>query len=98
MPPLWIRAIAKNYCPILPALTLPANPYRKRLRHHKGDQIMGFYPIMCDLDKIPVILVGRGAEITRRLRLIDEASAQNITVYSDDPSPALRLAAAARAD
>ncbi|MCX8505301.1 MAG: hypothetical protein ORN98_01630 [Alphaproteobacteria bacterium] len=57
---------------------------------------MGFYPIMCDLDKMPVILVGRGPEATRRLRLLDEAGAKSVTVYSDAPSADFAAAAGER--
>ena len=57
---------------------------------------MGFYPIMCDLDKMPVILVGRAAEATRRLRLLDEAGAKFVTVYSDAPSADFAAAAGER--
>jgi precorrin-2 dehydrogenase/sirohydrochlorin ferrochelatase len=53
-------------------------------------------PIALDLSQRPVVLVGRGAGALRRLRLLDEAGARAVTVFSDRPEPALVAAAGAR--
>lgn len=54
------------------------------------------FPIMLDLDRVAVALVGNGAAAARRLTQLDEAAAQNVTVYADDPAPALAAAAGGR--
>lgn len=40
------------------------------------------YPIMLDLTKSPVALIGEGAALLRRLRELKEAGASELTVYS----------------
>ncbi len=53
-------------------------------------------PIALDLSQRPVVLVGRGAGALRRLRLLDDAGAGAVAVFSDQPEPALVAAAGAR--
>jgi precorrin-2 dehydrogenase/sirohydrochlorin ferrochelatase len=53
-------------------------------------------PISLDLAQLHVVLVGNGAAALRRLRLLDEAGARRLTVYADEPEPALAAAAGPR--
>ena len=46
-------------------------------------------PVALDLRRLSVALVGRGARAARRLKLLDEAGAARLTVYSDRPSQPL---------
>ena len=54
------------------------------------------FPILLDLSRIRVALVGNGEAALRRLRLLDEDDARNLAVYSTDPLPALAAAAGSR--
>jgi precorrin-2 dehydrogenase/sirohydrochlorin ferrochelatase len=54
------------------------------------------FPILLDLSRVRVALVGNGAAALRRLRLLDQDGARNLVVYSTDPLPALETAAGAR--
>ena len=54
------------------------------------------FPILLDLSRIRVALVGNGEAALRRLRLLDEDEARNLAVYSNDPLPALAAAAGPR--
>jgi siroheme synthase-like protein len=53
-------------------------------------------PVALDLRRLSVALVGRGARAARRLKLLDEAGAARLTVYSDRPSQPLAERAGAR--
>ena len=53
-------------------------------------------PMVLDVARLRLILVGNGAAAERRLTLLDEAGAADLTVYADDPTPALAHAAAGR--
>jgi precorrin-2 dehydrogenase/sirohydrochlorin ferrochelatase len=53
-------------------------------------------PIALDVAQRRVVLVGRGAGALRRLRVLDDAHASAVAVFSDAPKPALRAAAAGR--
>jgi precorrin-2 dehydrogenase / sirohydrochlorin ferrochelatase len=53
-------------------------------------------PIVLDLSRLGVALVGNGEAALRRLRRLDEAGAAHLQVYADDPIPALAEAAGAR--
>jgi precorrin-2 dehydrogenase/sirohydrochlorin ferrochelatase len=54
------------------------------------------FPVLLDLTRVRVALVGNGAAALRRLRLLDEDGAGHLAVYSDDPIPELAVAAGAR--
>lgn len=54
------------------------------------------FPIALDLSLYPVILVGNGQKTVRRLGLLEECGAQNIRVFSDQPSASLQKLAGAR--
>jgi precorrin-2 dehydrogenase/sirohydrochlorin ferrochelatase len=54
------------------------------------------FPILLDLSRIRVALVGNGEAALRRLRLLDQDGARNLAVYSTDPLPALAAAAGSR--
>ncbi|MDI9409698.1 MAG: hypothetical protein QM523_10705 [Candidatus Pacebacteria bacterium] len=47
---------------------------------------MGFFPIILDLSRVPIILVAKGRQGLNRLRQFD-AERDLVTVFSDDPSP-----------
>ena len=47
-------------------------------------------PMVLDVTRLRLVLVGNGAAAERRLALLDEAGAADLTVYADEPS--LRLA------
>jgi precorrin-2 dehydrogenase/sirohydrochlorin ferrochelatase len=53
-------------------------------------------PIALDLSQRRVVLVGRGAGALRRLRLLDDAGAADVVVFSDRPDAALIAVAGAR--
>jgi precorrin-2 dehydrogenase/sirohydrochlorin ferrochelatase len=46
-------------------------------------------PLSLDLARLNLVLVGTGDACLRRLRLLQEAGARSLTVYSASPSPAL---------
>jgi precorrin-2 dehydrogenase/sirohydrochlorin ferrochelatase len=54
------------------------------------------FPILLDLTKIRVALVGNGAAALRRLQLLDQDGARHLAVFCDDPLPALEAAAGSR--
>jgi precorrin-2 dehydrogenase/sirohydrochlorin ferrochelatase len=53
-------------------------------------------PLMLDVARLRLILVGNGAAALKRLRLLDEAGASALTVHADAPSGALSAAAGSR--
>ncbi len=53
-------------------------------------------PLVLDLTRLKLVLVGSGAAAERRLALLDEARATDLTVHAEDPSPALARAAGHR--
>lgn len=53
-------------------------------------------PLVLDLARLRLVLVGNDERAERRLALLDAAGAADVTVYADAPSPALALAAGAR--
>jgi precorrin-2 dehydrogenase / sirohydrochlorin ferrochelatase len=53
-------------------------------------------PMMLDLGRLAVALVGNGAAALRRLERLEEAGAHDIAVYAAAPSAALAAAAGAR--
>ncbi len=53
-------------------------------------------PMVLDLTRLRLVLVGNGAAAERRLALLDEAGAADLSVYADDPSPSLAHAAGSR--
>jgi len=53
-------------------------------------------PMVLDLTRLRLVLVGNGAAAERRLALLDEAGASDLTVYADDASPGLAHAAGSR--
>ena len=46
---------------------------------------MGFFPIILDLSRVPVLVVGKGRQSLNRLRQL-AADRDSLTVFSDDPS------------
>lgn len=54
------------------------------------------FPVMVDLGGLPVVLIGQGHAAERRLRLLDEAGAAQVSVYSADPSDSFRALAGSR--
>lgn len=54
------------------------------------------FPIMLNLELLPTALVGNGKQTVRRLGLLDEAGAAQLTIYSEAPSPELEKAAGER--
>lgn len=54
------------------------------------------FPIILDLARTPVALVGAGPQTARRLALLDEDHAAQVTVYAAEPEAALMRAAGAR--
>src|SRR5690349_7249965 len=46
-------------------------------------------PLSLDLKRLNLVLIGKGEACLRRLRVLREAGAQSITVFSAAPSPAL---------
>src|ERR1700689_5492483 len=53
-------------------------------------------PLVIDLARLRLVLIGQDEAAVRRLASLDEGSAVELTVFSADPSPALALAAGAR--
>ena len=53
-------------------------------------------PIMLDLAKLSVALVGNGKAAVRRLALLDADGARHVAVFSEAPTPELVAAAGAR--
>jgi len=53
-------------------------------------------PLVLDLARLRLALIGEGDAVLRRLRLLDEAGARDLTVYSAQPSPALQALAGKR--
>ena len=53
-------------------------------------------PLVVDLGRLRVVLVGNGESALRRLRLLAEAGARTLALYADTPSPALAAAAGSR--
>lgn len=47
------------------------------------------FPILLDLQALPVAVIGSGEATLRRLRLLDADNAQNVRVFSADPPPEL---------
>lgn len=47
------------------------------------------FPISLDLSHLPVALVGNGPQTARRLALLDDDDAENVTVYAPTPIEAL---------
>jgi precorrin-2 dehydrogenase/sirohydrochlorin ferrochelatase len=54
------------------------------------------FPIVLDLAKLRVALVGEGPSVERRLALLDKDQAPQVQVYAPHPSDALEAAAGAR--
>ncbi|MBI1208635.1 MAG: siroheme synthase [Azospirillum sp.] len=54
------------------------------------------FPIVVDLSRLPVLLIGNGAPAARRLRQLDEAGATRLAVFSESPSAALAAQAGQR--
>ena len=46
-------------------------------------------PLSLDLARLNLVLIGNGDSCLRRLRLLDEAGARSLAVFSANPSPAL---------
>jgi|HubBroStandDraft_1064217.scaffolds.fasta_scaffold41167_2 precorrin-2 dehydrogenase/sirohydrochlorin ferrochelatase len=53
-------------------------------------------PLVLDLARLRLVLVGNDARAERRLALLEAAGAADLAVYAEAPSPALALAAGAR--
>jgi precorrin-2 dehydrogenase/sirohydrochlorin ferrochelatase len=53
-------------------------------------------PLALDLARLSVAVIGNGAGALRRLRLLDDAGAAHVAVFSDAPAPALAAAAGSR--
>lgn len=53
-------------------------------------------PLALDLSRLPVAVVGRGDVVLKRLRLVDEAGAPQVTVFALSPGPDLAAAAGNR--
>lgn len=53
-------------------------------------------PIILDVSKLRVALIGQGLQALRRLQLIDEAQAENVQVFSEQPDQDLRDLAGGR--
>jgi len=53
-------------------------------------------PLVLDVSRVRLILVGSDAAAERRLALLDAAGAADLAVYAEAPSPALALAAGRR--
>ena len=49
---------------------------------------MAFFPIMLDLDRVPILVVGTGRQVLNRLRQLGEEP-RSIKVFSDAPSAEL---------
>jgi precorrin-2 dehydrogenase / sirohydrochlorin ferrochelatase len=53
-------------------------------------------PVMLDLTRLPLLLIGNGAAAARRLQRLDEAGAARLSVHADVPTAALAAAAGRR--
>jgi precorrin-2 dehydrogenase / sirohydrochlorin ferrochelatase len=53
-------------------------------------------PLVLDVRRLKLILIGDGASAERRLAVLDAAGAADLTVYAEAPSKALALAAGRR--
>ena len=53
-------------------------------------------PLVMDVSRLKLILIGEGAAAERRLALLDAAGAADLTIYAEAPSAALALAAGRR--
>jgi precorrin-2 dehydrogenase len=53
-------------------------------------------PLVLDVTRLKLALIGNGSAAERRLALIDDAGATDIAVYATSPSPALTRRAGAR--
>jgi precorrin-2 dehydrogenase/sirohydrochlorin ferrochelatase len=53
-------------------------------------------PLMLDLSRLTLILIGDDAKAERRLALLDAADAADLTIYAERPSASLALAAGHR--
>lgn len=53
-------------------------------------------PLVLDLARLKLVLIGNGGAAERRLTLLDEAGAIDLTVHADAPSEALTRAAGSR--
>jgi precorrin-2 dehydrogenase/sirohydrochlorin ferrochelatase len=53
-------------------------------------------PLLIDVSRLHLVLVGNGGAAVRRLRLLEEAGASRIEIFSSAPSPALARAAGDR--
>jgi precorrin-2 dehydrogenase / sirohydrochlorin ferrochelatase len=53
-------------------------------------------PLMLDLSRLRLILIGDGTQAERRLALLDAADAADLTLYAERPSASLALAAGRR--
>ncbi|HEX7968917.1 MAG TPA: NAD(P)-dependent oxidoreductase [Stellaceae bacterium] len=53
-------------------------------------------PLVLDLARLKLVLVGNGAAAERRLALLDDAGAADLAIHADDPSPGLARAAGRR--
>lgn len=54
------------------------------------------FPIALDLTRLPVLLTGQGELLLKRLAHLDEAKAQRLVVFCEEPSEALKRAAGNR--
>ena len=54
------------------------------------------FPINLDLTRVPVLLAGTSELVGKRLALLDEAKAQHVKVYCDQPSAELKQLAGTR--
>jgi precorrin-2 dehydrogenase / sirohydrochlorin ferrochelatase len=53
-------------------------------------------PLVLDLSRLTLLLIGDDAKAERRLALLDAAGAADLTVYAERPTPALAHAAGSR--
>ena len=53
-------------------------------------------PIVLDLARVPVALIGRDAQALKRLRLLEADGVARVRIFSDTPSEALRAYAGER--
>jgi precorrin-2 dehydrogenase / sirohydrochlorin ferrochelatase len=54
------------------------------------------FPILLDLSKLKILLVGNGGAAVRRLKLLDEGGAKMVSVFADNPLPELKKSAGER--
>jgi precorrin-2 dehydrogenase/sirohydrochlorin ferrochelatase len=53
-------------------------------------------PLTLDVARLPIVLIGRGDAVRRRLAALDEADARSVRVFSDDPTPDVTASAGDR--